>query len=112
MATEKFAWTEETANMAASMYDGTAPDDERKQQVEEIASKLGVSARAVISKLASMRLYVKPTYKTATGERPESKADIVEDIAQAMGEDSERLESLEKANKHVLRSLRERLSGE
>ena len=70
--------------------------------VEEIAQKLGVPNRSVIAKLSSLGVYQKKVYLTKRGEVPVKKEELIEDIAQKLGVNTEILDSLEKCNKGVL----------
>lgn len=70
--------------------------------VDEISQDLGVPPRSVIAKLASLGVYQKKGYLNKRGEVPVKKSQHIEDLAQLLGVDAERLESLEKCNKSVL----------
>lgn len=70
--------------------------------IADIASELGVPDRSVIAKLSSLGLYKRKGYLTKRGEPPIKKEVYIEKIAELMGVEPDRLDSLEKANKNVL----------
>lgn len=76
-----------------------------KETVELLAEKFNRSTRAIISKLSREGVYIKPPYRTKQGEIPHTKDDIVDIIAELMGEYPESLEGLEKCPKLVLRKV-------
>lgn len=78
--------------------------------VEELATKYDLPVRSVRAKLSSLGVYQKKVYVSKTGEPPTKKYEYVEQLAELLGTDVEFLESLEKANKNILRMLVERLS--
>jgi hypothetical protein len=77
--------------------------------IEELAEAFGKSVASVRQKAVRMNLYKKKEYVGKTGQKAESKAAIVGDIAEALGVNIEQAESLEKANKSILQTLREAL---
>lgn len=70
--------------------------------VEEIARGLDTSPRSVIAKLSSLGVYQPKPYLNKRGEPPRKKEELLDDLAQVLGVDLWRLESLEKANKSVI----------
>lgn len=76
-----------------------------RETVELLAEKFNRSTRAIISKLSREGVYIKPPYRTKQGEIPHTKDDIVDIIAELMGEYPESLDGLEKCPKLVLRKL-------
>jgi Mn-dependent DtxR family transcriptional regulator len=72
------------------------------RRVEEIAQTLDTSPRSVIAKLSSLGVYQPKPYLNKRGEAPRKKEDLLDDLAQVLGVDLWRLESLEKANKSVI----------
>lgn len=75
------------------------------KDTDALAVKFGKTSRSIIAKLSRMGVYVKPEYKTKTGETPISKEEIVANIATLIQADVEVLESLEKANKTALQLI-------
>lgn len=81
----------------------------RNEAVNELAEKFGRKVQSVRQKLVRMGIYEKREYVSKTGEKPESKAAIVGEIANAVGANVEAFDSLAKANKSVLLVLRDAL---
>jgi len=71
--------------------------------VKALAVKLGKSERSIIAKLSREDVYKKAEYVTKTGEKSESKADIVADIAVKLGVPVDDVGSLESATKNALK---------
>lgn len=69
---------------------------------QEIADGLNTSPRSVIAKLSSLGVYKSKPYLNKRGEQPRKKEELLDDLAQVLGVDLWRLESLEKANKSVI----------
>lgn len=103
---KKANYTAEQAEALANAYEAAESQDEREAIVLEFAEQFGKPAQSIRAKLVSMGIYVKKTYKTKTGNKPEAKSEIVADIASALGVNQETVESLEKANKAVLNLVR------
>lgn len=109
--TDKKATVENyTAAMVVQLHAGYDPDateDEREQQMQDLADKLGKSVRSIRAKLVREKLYVKKVYKTKTDTKAETKETIVSEIAQTLGVDADTsLSGLEKATKNCLILLR------
>ncbi len=77
--------------------------------VEDIATQLDTTTRSVIAKLSSLGVYQKKQYLDKRGNPPQSKGELVDRIAELLGTQPDRVESLEKANKSVLLLLIEHL---
>jgi hypothetical protein len=73
--------------------------------VEQLAQELEVPQRSIIAKLASLGVYKKKVYLNKLDEVPVKKEEYVEKIAKLLDVNVELLESLEKANKNVLKML-------
>jgi hypothetical protein len=73
--------------------------------VEQLALELEVPQRSIIAKLASLGVYKKKVYLNKLDEVPVKKEEYVEKIAKLLDVNVELLESLEKANKNVLKML-------
>jgi len=74
-----------------------------------IADQLGVPERSVIAKLSALGIYKKKEYRTKRGEVPVKKEEYIQRIADQLNCSVDILESLEKANKNVLRLIQEAL---
>lgn len=89
-------------NYSAEMTEALRVAYETNKDTDALAKQFGKTSRSIIAKLSRMQVYVKPEYKTKTGETPISKEEIVADMATLLNVDVEVLESLEKANKTAL----------
>ena len=100
--------TEKTVNYTAEatarlheVYDGTASDEARKEQVAALAGELGKSAGSIRAKLTREGIYV-ALNKAPAGKAPVRKAQIVQVIADKLDVDVDVIGSLEKATKNTL----------
>ena len=73
--------------------------------VETIALQLGKSVRSVVAKLSREGVYVAKTYVSKTGERPQKKDLVADQIAQLVELTEAETESLTKANKTALAKI-------
>ena len=103
--TKAQTYTEDQVSKMVSAYEAADTDEGRAEVVESIAEEFGKSVASVRSKLVREGVYVKKTRTTKTGEPVVSKADLVNQIADAIGEDAEVIESLEKATKVTLQKI-------
>ena len=83
---------EQTADIVQSYQAGEA--------VESIATRLQKSTRSIVAKLAREGVYQAKT--KAKGEHAPRKAELIADIAHAIGTSEELIESLEKATREAL----------
>jgi len=79
---------------------------------EELAAQLDVPVRSVIAKLSSVGVYQKKSYLNKRGEVPIKKEEYIDRLAILLGVDVDRLESLEKVNKNVLKLLEDALAAD
>tara|TARA_B100000575_G_scaffold91394_1_gene72669 strand:+ start:2108 stop:2416 length:309 start_codon:yes stop_codon:yes gene_type:complete len=77
-----------------------------RETVENLAEDLDKSIKSIIGKLSREGVYKKTVYKTKTGEDPETKKEIVQDIAETLGVDYGLVAGLEKSPKSSLKILR------
>lgn len=82
------------------------------RSVAEIAIELSVPERSIIAKLSASGIYKKKEYRNKRGELPIKKEEYIERIAKLLNVNIDILESLEKANKHVLQLLEKALKDE
>lgn len=80
--------------------------------VELLAEQLDIPERSIRAKLASLGVYKKKEYTDKRGEVPIKKEEYVDRIATLLNVNAELLESLEKANKNVLKLLETALKSE
>lgn len=78
---------------------------ESEKDTEKLAAMFGKTVKSIVAKLSREKVYIKPTYKTKTGEVPISKEELVSKIAVLLNKDEESLESLTKATKPVLQTI-------
>ena len=78
-----------------------------RETVENLAEDLDKSIKSIIGKLSREGVYKKTVYKTKTGEDPETKKQIVQDLADKLNINYEAVAGLEKAPKTALKILRE-----
>ena len=79
---------------------------------EELAAQLDVPVRSVIAKLSSLGVYQKKSYLNKRGEVPIKKEEYIDRLAVLLNVSIDRLESLEKVNKNVLKLLEDALTPE
>lgn len=110
-ATKTVNYTDaQTAEMVRD-YGLAETDAERKMVVDNLAEVMGKTVNSIRAKLSREKVYIKPKATTKNGSTIVRKATLVEDIAKAMGTNSEVIESLEKATKTTLESLLEALTA-
>lgn len=102
-------YTDAQVSALVEAYTACEDADQRDAVIEQFAGEFAKPVRSIRAKLVREGVYVKKTYTTKTGEKPESKADIVQDIAGVLACNVEAVESLEKATKSTLRLLRKAL---
>ena len=78
-----------------------------RETVENLAETLDKSIKSIIGKLSREGVYRKTVYKTKTGEDPETKKEIVEDLAGLLELQYIQVAGLEKSPKSALKILRE-----
>ena len=100
---------EQTAELVAA-YTAVKDFEGQSDVIATFAETFGKSVASVRQKLVREGVYQKREYLTKQGEKPESKEDIVSDIAKLIDSTDEMAESLAKANKGILVKIREALS--
>ena len=78
-----------------------------RETVEELAETLDKSIKSIIGKLSREGVYKKTVYKTKTGESPETKKEIVENLAGLLNLEYIQVAGVEKSPKSALKILRE-----
>jgi len=94
--------TEVTTKLVADYQSGVS--------TEELAAQLDVPVRSVIAKLSSLGVYQKKSYLNKRGEVPVKKEEYIDRLAVLLNVSIDRLESLEKVNKNVLKLLEDALT--
>ena len=99
----------QTAELVAA-YVAAENEEQRNEVVEGYAELFSKTKPSIRAKLVREGVYVKKAYKSKTGAKPETKEEIVSDIARAMGVDADaKLGGLEKATKGALKLIRQTL---
>ena len=80
-----------------------------RETVEKLADELNKSVKSIIGKLSREGVYKKTEYLTKTGEKPITKMQIVENLAEKLDLDITALAGLEKAPKTALKNLEDSL---
>ena len=94
-------YTEEQVELMKEQY----TRNPSRETVENLAETLDKSIKSIIGKLSREGVYKKTVYKTKTGEDPETKKEIVEGIAKALGISYQDIAGLEKSPKADLKVL-------
>lgn len=94
-------YTEETCNYICKEYK-LCPT---RETVNRLAKELDKPEKSIIGKLSKEGVYRRDVYVTKLGEKPRTKAEIVEDIATHLFLDSDNLKGLDKTPKTVLKIL-------
>ena len=81
------------------------------ETVEVLVEQLKRSKKSIIGKLSREGVYRREVYVSKTGEKPITKIEIVENIADALDIESGNLAGLEKSPKEALRRLFEAVAG-
>lgn len=100
-------YTDEQTNMLVGAY----LDRPTPETVEELAEHLGKSKKSIIGKLSREGVYRREVYVSKTGEKPITKVEIVENIADYLGLEITDLSGLEKSPKEALRKLEKAVAG-
>ena len=96
-------YTEEQVDLMKEQY----TKNPSRETVENLAETLDKSIKSIIGKLSREGVYKKTVYKTKTGEDPETKKEIVEDLAGLLDLQYIQVAGLEKSPKASLKILRE-----
>ena len=88
-------YTPEMVDLMKSRYSANPT----RETVEELANELNKSIKSVIGKLSREGVYEKTEYLTKTGEKPVTKRELVEKVAEICGVDYQALAGLEKSPK-------------
>jgi Zn-dependent M32 family carboxypeptidase len=95
-------YTEEQVDLMKEQY----TKNPSRETVENLAETLDKSIKSIIGKLSREGVYKKTVYKTKTGEDPETKKEIVQDLAEKLDLEYETIAGLEKSPKAALKILR------
>lgn len=110
MAEKTVNYTDEMTAEIVARYEAGETDEQRDAILAELSEEFGKTVKSLRAKLVREGVYVKKTYKTKGGAKPETKEAIVADIAQHLGVDADvTLSGLEKATKNCLMFIRKTL---
>ena len=98
-------YTPEMVDLMKSRYSANPT----RETVEELANELNKSIKSVIGKLSREGVYQKTEYLTKAGEKPVTKQELVEKVAEILAVDYQALAGLEKSPKSALKLLEETL---
>lgn len=101
------SYTEQITKELIEAYE----DEPTRETVEKLAETYGKSIKSIIGKLSREGVYRREVYKSKTGDLPITKIEIVSNIADALGVETESLAGLEKSPKSVLQRLEKALAG-
>ena len=82
-----------------------------RETVEKLSQEFGKSIKSIIGKLSREGVYQKAVYKTKTCEIPNTKAQLVENLAELLEIPSNKIMGLEKAPKQDIKFLHDTLGG-
>jgi Zn-dependent M32 family carboxypeptidase len=100
-------YTEEQVDFMINQYNETPT----RETVERLAEELNKSIKSIIGKLSREGVYKKTEYLTKTGEKPITKRELVENIADKLELDVTALAGLEKSPKLALKKLEEKVNA-
>jgi N-methylhydantoinase B/oxoprolinase/acetone carboxylase alpha subunit len=95
-------YTEEQVEQMIEQYSANPT----RETVENLAKSMDKSIKSIIGKLSREGVYLKTEYVTKTGEKPETKLEIVQELAERLELSTTALAGLEKAPKSTLKNLR------
>ena len=95
-------YTEEQVKQMIDEYNAKP----NRETVENLADMFDKSIKSIIGKLSREGVYKKTEYVTKTGEKPETKLEIVQELADKLELSTTALAGLEKAPKQSLKNLR------
>lgn len=78
-----------------------------RETVEKLAEEYNKSVKSIIGKLSREGVYKKTEYTTKTGEKPVTKLELVQELAERLDINPNALAGLEKAPKVALKKILE-----
>lgn len=102
MATEKVInyTVEQTAAMVAAYT--TNPT---RETVDSLAESMGKTVRSIVAKLSREKVYIKPEYKTKSGDTVQKKNEVADAIGAVLLMNENDIDSLTKCNKTALATI-------
>jgi 3-hydroxyacyl-CoA dehydrogenase len=105
-------YTPEQELKLREVYQPEDTQEERDEQVAELANEMDKKVRSIVAKLSRMGIYVAKVRVTKSGEAVEHKKDIVADIAKAVGAATGSFASFSKATKADLQAFSKALTSD
>lgn len=104
-------YDDEAIEALKTVYDPSADQETRDQQVNKLAETLGRKKQSIIAKLVNLKIYVKKVHTGKDGEPTMNKDERVTAIARDMGIVPELLDSLAKANVSVIKMIQDTVTA-
>jgi len=101
-------YTQEQVNYIVREY----LEEPTRETVEELAEELNKSVKSIIGKLSREGVYKKTEYTTKTGEKPVTKLELVQELAEKLELEDWQLAGLEKAPKVALKNILKGIANE
>ena len=101
-------YTEEQVKYMVEAY----KDNPSRETVDELAEELNKSVKSIIGKLSREGVYRKTEYTTKAGEKPVTKLELVEELAEKLQLQNWELAGLEKAPKTALKAILKGVANE
>jgi len=101
-------YTQEQVNYIVREY----LEEPTRETVEELAEELNKSVKSIIGKLSREGVYRKTEYTTKTGEKPVTKLELVQELAEKLELEDWQLAGLEKAPKVALKNILKGIANE
>ena len=94
-------YTQEDVDLMVEEY----TKEPNRETVEKLAEQLNKSIKSIIGKLSREGVYKKTVYKTKTGDTPITKKELVQELADYLEIDYDRISGLEKSPKADITTL-------
>jgi Zn-dependent M32 family carboxypeptidase len=94
-------YTQEDVDLMVEEY----TKEPNRETVEKLAEQLNKSIKSIIGKLSREGVYKKTVYKTKTGDTPITKKELVQELADYLELDYDRISGLEKSPKADITAL-------
>lgn len=88
-----------TNEMTKELVEAYLASDKDYSVVELYSEKWDKSSKSIIGKLSKEGIYAKKEYTTKVGERPVTKKEMVFNVANLLGVDPDKIQTLEKMSK-------------
>ena len=94
-------YTQEDVDLMVEEY----TKEPNRETVEKLAEQLNKSIKSIIGKLSREGVYKKTVYKTKTGDTPITKKELVQELADYLDIEYDRISGLEKSPKADITTL-------